>query len=75
VKTRAATGVDDFGSRLTASPLNVAVKALLSSLTAKANSTSLLNVGASPNAASLFPTSLPPPFTSQVENDSQPATP
>jgi len=58
VKTRAATGVDDFGSRLTASPLNVAVKAFVADRKSKFHVT---NVGASPNAASLFPTSLNSP--------------
>src|SRR5262245_6249860 len=53
VKAREATGVDDFGSRLTPSPLKVAVKVFLSSLTARANPTSLLNVAALPNVASL----------------------
>jgi len=35
VNARVTTGVDDFGSRLIASPLNVAVKAFLSSLTSR----------------------------------------
>jgi hypothetical protein len=51
-KARVANGVTDFGPMVTTRPLNVAVNAFLSSLTASMNPTSLLYVGARPNAKS-----------------------
>src|SRR5262245_24829571 len=51
--TRVATGGADLPSSTTSRPLKLAVKAFLSSLTARLKPTSLVNFAAWPNAASV----------------------